>query len=51
MALETNFDWRAPTHLVYGPGSVARLPDLVPNKRCLVVTDSGLNAAGIVDPQ
>ena len=49
MPLETNFDWRAPTHLVYGPGSVSRLPDLVPNKRCLVVTDSGLNAAGIVD--
>ena len=49
MPLQTSFDWRAPTHLVYGPGSIKRLPELVPNKRCLVVTDSGLKSAGIVD--
>jgi alcohol dehydrogenase len=49
MPLKTSFDWRAPTHLVYGPGSIKRLPELVPSKRCLVVTDSGLKAAGIVD--
>ena len=49
MPFQTSFDWRAPTHLICGPGSVQRLPELIPGKRCLVVTDSGLNKAGIVD--
>lgn len=51
MPFQTIFDFRAPTRLVHGPGSIGRLPEfLSTDQKVLVVTDKGLVAAGIVDP-
>jgi len=50
MPFQTIFDFRLPTHLVHGPGSVARLPEFFSKKqKVLIVTDKGLVQAGIVD--
>ena len=50
MPMQTIFDFRLPTHLIHGPGSIARLARLfTPNDKILIVTDKNLVAAGIVD--
>ena len=49
MPLRTTFHQRIPTHLVYGPGSIARLPKFLSGHKVLVVTDKGLTNAGLVD--
>jgi len=48
MAFQTGFDFRAPTRLIHGPGSIRRLPELLPEgAKVLVVTDPGLRRAGV----
>ena len=50
MALPTSFDFRSPTRVVHGAGSVARVPGLLPEgEKVLVVSDRGLEQAGVVD--
>ena len=50
MAFQTGFDFRAPTRLIHGPGSIRRLPELLPEgAKVLVVTDPGLRQAGVVE--
>ncbi len=49
MPFRTTFHHRTPTHLVYGPGTIARLPKFLSGHKVLVVTDKGLSSAGIVD--
>lgn len=49
MAFQNTFDFRSPTRIVHGAGSVARLPELLPaGARVLVVADPGLRQAGVV---
>lgn len=46
------FDYRLPTHIIFGDGRVSELPALVTNldmTRPLIVTDAGLRATGIVE--
>ena len=48
MPFQTIFEFSAPTKLIFGPGALARLPDVLPEGgKPLVVTDPGLVAAGI----
>ena len=50
MSFQTIFDFRCPTRLINGPGSIARLPEFFSKRqKVLVVTDKGLQSAGIVD--
>jgi alcohol dehydrogenase class IV len=50
MAFQTSFDFRSPTRLIHGPGSIRRLPETLPDgEKVLVVTDPGLRQAGVVD--
>ena len=50
MPFQTIFDFRCPTQLVHGPGSVTRLVDFFsPGQKVLIVTDAGLIDAGVVD--
>jgi alcohol dehydrogenase class IV len=50
MAFQTGFDFRSPTRLIHGPGSIRRLPELLPEGvKVLVVTDPGLRQAGVVE--
>lgn len=50
MPFQTTFDFRHTTHVVHGPGSIARLPEFFPAKaKILVVTDKGLVQAGVAD--
>jgi alcohol dehydrogenase class IV len=50
MAFQTSFDFRSPTRIVHGAGSVAQLPGLLPDgERVLVVADKGLQEAGVVE--
>ena len=50
MAFQTSFDFRSPTRLIHGPGSLSRLPEVLPaGVKVLVVTDRGLRQAGVVD--
>jgi len=50
MSFQTIFDFRCPTRLINGPGSIARLPEFFSKRhKVLVVTDKNLQAAGIVD--
>lgn len=50
MAFQTGFDFRSPTRLIHGPGSIRRLPELLPEgAKVLVVTDPGLRQAGVVE--
>ena len=49
MPFQTLFDFRFPTHLVHGPGAIARLPEfLSADQKTLIVTDQGLRTAGQV---
>ena len=50
MALPDSFDFRSPTRVVHGAGSVARVPELLPEgEKVLVVSDRGLEQAGVVE--
>ena len=50
MPFQNTFDFRLPTRLIHGPGSISQLPELVdPNERQLIVADRGLVDAGVVD--
>jgi len=50
MPFQTIADFRMPTRVVHGAGSIARLPQLLPQGvKVLVVSDKGLAEAGIVD--
>ncbi len=50
MPFQTIFDFRCPTQLINGPGAISRLPDFFSKKHnVLIVTDKGLQTAGIVD--
>lgn len=50
MPFQTIADFRVPTRIVHGAGSISRLPELLPQGvRVLVVSDKGLADAGIVD--
>jgi len=49
MAFQSFFDFRMPTHVVHGAGSIARLANLLnADARPLIVADAGLVEAGIV---
>ncbi len=45
------FTYHAPTEIIFGPGSLAQLPDAIGpfGERVLVVSDPGVAAAGILD--
>jgi alcohol dehydrogenase len=46
------FDYRLPTHIVFGDGRIGELPDYVRRHgmtRPLIVTDPGLRSTGIID--
>ena len=50
MALPNSFEFRSPTRVVHGAGSVARVPELLPEgQKVLVVSDRGLEQAGVVE--
>ncbi len=50
MSYRTSFDFRLPTCLIHGPGSVKRLGEFLPaGQKTLIVTDPGLRAVGVVD--
>ncbi len=50
MPFQNSFDFRLPARLIHGPGSIARLPEVVGSEaKQLIVTDRGLVEAGIVD--
>ena len=50
MPFQTSFDFRCPTRLINGAGSIARLPEFYSKSdKVLIVTDKGLKAAGLVD--
>ncbi|MBI2503392.1 MAG: iron-containing alcohol dehydrogenase [Candidatus Latescibacteria bacterium] len=50
MPFRTLFDFRLSTCLIYGPGSIQRLPEFLrAGQKALIVTDQGLRAAGVVD--
>ena len=50
MSFQTNFDFRAPTHIVHGSGTIRRIPELIHDDlKVLIVTDRGLRDAGIVN--
>ena len=49
MPFQSSFDFHLPARLIHGPGSIARLPDVVSRDRQLIVTDAGLVKIGIVD--
>lgn len=43
-------DFRLPTRVLHGPGSIQRLPDVLPEgRRVLIVSDKGLADIGLVD--
>jgi len=49
MPFQTIFEFFAPTKLIFGPGALARLPEVLPEGgKPLVVTDTGLVDAGIL---
>ena len=49
MPFQNHFDFRFPTQLIHGPGSIARLAEcFAAGSRVLVVSDKGLGAAGVV---
>ena len=50
MPFQSTFDFRTPTRLIHGAGSIAQLPRLLRRlDPALIVTDKGLVAAGVVD--
>ena len=50
MAFQEVLEFRSPTRLLYGPGAISRLPEVLPSDtRILVVTDPGLRQAGVID--
>lgn len=50
MPFQTSFDFRSPTRLIHGAGSIRRLPEVLPQgEKVLLVTDPGLRQAGVVD--
>ena len=50
MPFQNTFDFRLPTRLIHGPGSISHLPELVDHDaRQLIVADRGLVEAGVVD--
>ncbi|NKB68175.1 MAG: iron-containing alcohol dehydrogenase [Candidatus Latescibacteria bacterium] len=49
MPFQSHFDFRCPTQLIHGPGSIARLAECFSaDSRVLVVSDKGLVASGVV---
>ena len=49
MPFQTSFDFRCPTHVIHGSGTISRIPKLIPEElKILVVTDKGLRDAGVV---
>ena len=50
MPFQSSFDFRCPARLVHGSGTIARIPEFLPDGvKVLIVTDKGLRKAGIVD--
>ena len=50
MPFQSSLDFRLPARLIHGPGSIARLPEVVDaDAKQLIVTDRGLIEAGVVD--
>ncbi|MBM3279767.1 MAG: iron-containing alcohol dehydrogenase [Candidatus Handelsmanbacteria bacterium] len=50
MPFRNLFDFRLPTCLVHGPGSIKRLGEFLPaGQKSLIVTDPGPRSAGVVD--
>lgn len=49
MAFQTSFDFRFPTHVIHGSGTISRIPKLISEElKILVVTDRGLRDVGVV---
>ena len=49
MPFQTSFDFRCPTHVIHGSGTISRISKLIPEElKILVVTDKGLRDAGVV---